>query len=374
MPENQNVIQYHDLKVDVERVPGNDLLEHLEANVLGSPGGLRYKHTQTKEKLHNLGESYFLLLRKSGRMLGSVGLCYRHTVFGEKSYTSWYIRYFAIRAPMKSMKPKSGKQMEQSARGFSLLRKTAAPYLNNPGEHLKNIPSGTEKSLVYAYIEKENFQSVQFAVQNNFETIRKFATFIFSRFSPKMNPDVFSLKPDEKEEIRELLRVFYKDHTLYMDRNLFYRDDYIVYKENGFIVAGMQANPDGWKIVDMGGKYGGLLVKIIPFIPIVRKIFNPSELKFVAGDYIFWKPGYEYAIQSLFESACAIHKAKIVMTWSDTESKLLTTLDANVNQGTIGKMIGRVEVDVRVKFNAYEPGEKEVFYRNPAFISAFDST
>ncbi len=78
---------------------------------------------------------------------------------------------------MKSGKPKPGKQMEQSARGLSLLRMTAAPYFQKPGEKLKNIPEGTEKSLIYAYIEKENFQSLQFAIQNDFLTVRKFREF-----------------------------------------------------------------------------------------------------------------------------------------------------------------------------------------------------
>jgi hypothetical protein len=374
MDSSQKVIDYHELKVDVEQKPGADLLEHLQTNVLGTPGGLRYRHTQTEEKLESLGEVYFLLLRKSGRMLGSVGLCLRETIFDEKSYLSWYVRYFAIKAPLKSAKPKAAKLLEQSGRGVSLLRKAAAPYLQKPSENLKNAPAGTEKSLVYAYIEKENFQSVQFAVQNEFETVRKFTTYIFSRFFPRKNKNIYKLKNEEKQEVRDLLRDFYRDHALYMDANLFFKDNYLVYKENGVIVAGMQANPDGWEIKDMGGKFGIFFVRIVPYIPFVRRVFNPTKLKFVAGDYIFWKPGYEKVIQSLFETSCKLHKTKILMTWSDVGSKLIKSFDKNLEQGYIGKMITRVEVDVKVKFNGYEPGEKDVFFRNPAFVSAFDAT
>ncbi len=374
MKQNQSVINYHDLKVDVEQKPGADLIEHLRTNVLGTPGGLRYKHTQTKEKLQSLGESYFLLLRKSGRMLGSVGLCYRQTVFSGKKFSSWYIRYFSIKAPLKSAKPTSGKLMEQSGRGFSLLRKNGAPYLQKPGEYLKNLPEGTEKSLVYAYIEKENFQSVQFAVQNDFETVRNFTTYIFSRFFPVGNKNVFKLESHEKEEVRMLLSEFYNDHTLYMEQNLFYRDNYLVYKQDGKIVAGIQANPDGWEIKDMGGRFGKFFVHVAPYIPIINRVFNPAKMVFVAGDYIFWKPGYEEVLQDLFEASCKLNKTNLLITWSDTESKLIKTLDKQVDQGFIGKTISRVEVDVKIKFNGYEPGEKEVFYRNPAFISAFDTT
>jgi hypothetical protein len=275
---------------------------------------------------------------------------------------------------MKSSKPKQGKLMEQSGRGFSLLRKTAAPYLQRPGENLKNLPAGTEKSLVYAYIEKENFQSVQFAVQNEFETVRKFTTYIFSRFIPHRNANVHKLQNHEKEEVRKLLFEFYSDHTLFMDQNLFYRDNYLVYKQNGAIVAGIQANPDGWEVKDMGGIFGKFLVRVVPYIPIVNRVFNPAKLKFVAGDYIFWKPGYETVLQDLFAASCSINKTRILMTWSDTGSKLIKTFDSYIDQGYIGKMISRVEVDVKVKFNGYEPGENEIFYKNPTFISAFDST
>ena len=371
---NQSVINYHELKVDVEQLPGPDLIEYLKSNILGTPGGIRYKHTQTHEKLKNLGEAYFLLLRKSGRMLGSIGLCHRQTSFLDQKYTSWYVRYFAIKAPLKAANPKTGKLMEQSGKGGSLLRLAAAPYVNRPGEMLLNLPEGTEKSLIYAYIEKENFQSLQFAVQNDFETVRKFTTYLFSRFFPRKSKNIHRLQEHEREYVRELLKDFYCDHTLYMDQNLFYRDNYLVCRIKGEIVAGMQANPDGWEIKDMGGKSGKFLVSVLPYIPLVNRVFNPSKLKFIAGDYIFWRPGYENVLGQLFETACRINKTRILMTWSDTGSKLIKTFDKHLDQGLIGKSISRVEVDVKVKFIGFAKEEAEVFFRNPAFVSAFDST
>ena len=370
----QTIVKYHDLKVDVEQKPGADVLEHLKTSVLGTPGGLRYRHTQTRDKLQSLGETYFLLLRKSGRMLGSVGLCYRNTFFSDKSYVSWYVRYFAIKAPLKSAKPDSGKLLENSGRGLSLLRQTTAPFLHRPGENLKNLPSGSEKSLVYAYIEKANFQSVQFSVQNEFETVRKFTTYIFNRFHPVKNKNVFKMQVNEKEEVRNLLKDFYSDHTLYTDQNLFFRDNYLVLKKDNKIVAGIQANPDMWEIKEMGGKTGKFLVHIVPLIPGINRIFNFRKLKFIAADYLFWKPGCEKDIVKLFETACKINKTSILMVWSDTGSKVIKGLDKSTFQGFLGKMIKRFEVDIKIKFNGYEQKEKEVFYRNPSFISSFDVT
>jgi hypothetical protein len=374
MKKNQTIVNYHELEVDVEKKAGADLLEHLRTSVLGTPGGLRYKHTQTEEKLENLGESYFLLLRKSGRILGSVGLCYRQTLFAEKSYVSWYVRYFSIKAPLKSAKPTSGKLLENSGRGLSLLRKAGAPYLQKPGEYLKQFPAGTEKSLVYAYIEIENFQSVQFAVQNEFETVRKFTTYLFSRFIPRKNKDIFKIQEHEKDEVRNLLKTFYSEHTLYSDQNLFYRDQFLVCRKNGKIVAGMQANPDMWEIKEMGGMVGKFLVNILPHIPGINRVFNLRKLKFVAADYIFWEPGHENILAALFETACKLNKTNILMAWSDTGSKLIKTLDNYTDQGIIGKSIKRIEVDIKVKFNGYKEGENEEFFRNPAFVSSFDVT
>jgi hypothetical protein len=374
MDQNQNIVNYHDLKVDIEQKPGVDLLAHLKSNVLGTPGRLRYRHTQTEEKLQHLGETYFLLLRKGKRMLGSVGLCFRETIFSDKSYTSWYVRYFAIKAPLKSSKPLPDKLMERSGLGLSLIRQAAAPYLQNPGVLLKNLPSGTEKSLVYAYIEKENFQSVQFAVQNDFETVRNFTTYLFSRFLPRKNIHVFKIQEHEKEEVRLQLRDFYRDHTLFTEYYLFYMDNYLVYKENGKIVAGMQANPDMWEVKEIGGAVGKFMIHILPYIPGINRFFNPRKLKFVAADYIFWKPGYENAVSKLFETSCKLNKLTVLMAWSDTGSKLINTFDRHIHQGYIGKMNKRFEVDIKVKFNGYEEGEKDVFFRNPAFVSSFDVT
>jgi hypothetical protein len=374
MSDKKNVIDYYSLNVVVEREPGEDLLNHLKTNILGTPGGIRYMHTQTEEKLRFIGDKYFLLLRKNGRMLGSVGLVYRETELGGKNHVSWYVRYFAIKAPLKSVKPKPGKLMEQSGRGMSLLRQTSAPYLSRPSEMLINAPEGSEHSLVYAFIETENFQSVQFANQNKFETVRKFTTFLYNRFYPSKSRNVFRIQENEKEEVKALLKDFYSDHSLYMEQNLFYRGDYLVYKENGKIVAGMQANPDGWVVKDMGGRMGRVFVRIMPFIPFIRRIFNPQNFRFVAGDYIFWKPGYEKVLNEIFETACNINRTGMLITWSDTGSKLLKTLDENVPQGLVGKVISRFVIEVKIKFNNYEPEEKKGFYETPTFISAFDAT
>ncbi|MCB9014027.1 MAG: hypothetical protein H6539_08315 [Bacteroidales bacterium] len=374
METDNLVVKHHELKVSVDKEPGGDLLAFLEGTVLGTPGGIRYKHTQTAEKLRNLGKPFFLILRKSEKILGSVGLCSRETNYSDRKFTSWYVRYFAIKAPLKSLKPRKEKLFENSGRGMSLLRKTASPYLERPGELLTGLAEGTEKSLVYAYIEQANFQSVQFANQNGFETVRNFTTFMFSRFLPKRNSHVVRLSKNEEEEVRKKLGHFYKDHTLYMEDNLFYRNDYLVYKTDGKIVAGLQANPDMWIVKDMPGISGKLLVNFLPFIPLFNRIFNARKLKFIAADYIFWEEGYEHILNDLLEGACKMNKTHLLITWSDTGSKVLKTLDSAVDAGMIGRGIKRVEVDVKVKFNGWEQEEKELFYKNPTFISAFDAT
>ena len=62
------------------------------------------------------------------------------------------------------------------------------------------------------------------------------------------------------------------------------------------------------------------------------------------------------------------------MAWPDTDGILIQTFDKNLQQGIVGKMNKRVEVDIKVKFNGIEEEERSIFYRNPAFISSFDLT
>ena len=75
MEKSRTLLTYHDLNVEVESKPGEELIEHMHNTVMGQPGGFQYHHTDLKDRLMSPGENYYMYLRKSGKMMGSVGFC-----------------------------------------------------------------------------------------------------------------------------------------------------------------------------------------------------------------------------------------------------------------------------------------------------------
>jgi hypothetical protein len=115
---------------------------------------------------------------------------------------------------------------------------------------------------VYAYVEKENTRSWDFTEIMGFETVGRIKTSFFSRFNPKKDPHVQSLAEADKKHILSGLREFYQEHTFYTEQNIFFGNEYLVWKDKGEIVAGCQANPEVWKLVEYPGPLNKLFLKV----------------------------------------------------------------------------------------------------------------
>ena len=101
MADPKEVLKYLKLSVKVEEEPGEEIRNHLKNTLLGTPGKLRYRHTSFDTKLPFLGRIYFLILRKSEKLLGSVAFSLRETIVQGKELDVWYIRYFSVHAPLR---------------------------------------------------------------------------------------------------------------------------------------------------------------------------------------------------------------------------------------------------------------------------------
>jgi hypothetical protein len=202
---------------------------------------------------------------------------------------------------------------------------------------------------------------------------RKFTTLNFSRLILKHHKQVSTLEVGERTYVSEQIKYFYRGYTMFTSDNIFPEKNYYVYRHEGEIVAGLQVHPDAWKVVAMNSKSSWLMLKFLPSIPGVKKIFNPDNLKFLSIEGIWFKPGFEICIENLLESVCAEFKTHIALFWLDTESELLKKIDAHVKLGIMDKMMKRVEADIRLRFFNMED-EIEEFSGKPAYISGLDMT
>ncbi|MFW5821389.1 MAG: hypothetical protein ACOCWA_08870, partial [Bacteroidota bacterium] len=353
------------LHLETTKNVDSDILNHIKSAVLGTPGRLRYKLTKIEEKLDHIKDIDFIVLTRKGRILGSVGLIRRNAKAGDKDIRSWYVRYFFIKAPMRSGKQKHNKY-RNTDRGGNLIRDAVMPYASQPSRLNENFDPG-EKTLVYAYVESENIRSMNFSKQMNAITVRKYMTFIFNRIFLKRSEGIRRLENSEKALMMSKIKEFYSDYKLFTDENLFMKNDYFVLVEEGEIIAGAQVHPETWRIVNMKGRISKTIMKVLPRLPLARNFFNPDNFHFLALEGIWHAKGKEKLLNTLFEGICHHFNTHFILTWADTESGLAKALKQHLDYGVIGRTFDQNEVDVRLTFNNFTEEEKREFYDNPVY-------
>ncbi|MFC2115689.1 hypothetical protein ACFLTU_04400 [Bacteroidota bacterium] len=381
MADSKEVLKYLKLSVNVEQEPGQEIREHLKNTLLGTPGKLRYRHTSFDTKLPFLGRIYFLILRRSEKLLGSIAFSLREIQSPENPFDAWYIRYFSVQAPLrdskykrKRMKRIEKKKLKNKPHGDSLLKNFSQPYFDDPDNLLIEKGEKKNSSIVYAYVERENLRSWNFSETIGFETIGGIHSTLFSRYNPKIHPQVSAIKESEKELHLDRMREFYSGHTFYTEQNLFFGNHYLVWRENGEILAGCQANPEVWDLVDYPGGMNKILMKYGTRLPIIKRMFDPGYQKFIAVEGIWYKQGHEKCLHPLFESACAMHAYHAAVIWLDDTGPVFTVLQSLGNLGIISKLLKPAVGDIRVKFNNYTEEDKKIYFDRPAYISCFDMT
>ena len=373
MATHKQVLKYLNLSVNIETEPEKEVQDHIKDTILGTPGRIRYRHTSLSEKLPFLGKIFFLNLRKSEKLLGTIAFSLRTTWVMEQSFRSWLVRYFSIRAPLRETpSKKKKKQKQEKPQRDNILKATAEPFFVNPDQIAEGMKFDNDRSFIYAYIEKENLRSWNYSESVGFETIGKIYTSLYSRFRPKMNPNVHPVAAEEKDFIKSRLREFYKDYSMYTEQHIFFNDHYLVWKENGKIMAGCQANPELWQIVHIPGFLSNVFLKVLTRLPFISRRFNPRQMKFVAFEGIWYEKGYEKCLIPLIESALALHKMYLGILWMDASSHVLELSRRLGNRGMVGRFFNSIPGDIRVRFINWNEKDKEEFRKKPCYISCFD--
>jgi hypothetical protein len=153
----------------------------------------------------------------------------------------------------------------------TLLKKIATEYIES---------NSTSPSILYSYIEENNTRSLNISKSLGFESISTLETIIFSRLYPKESKNVHRLNLSELPTILSKLESQNSTTILRTFENINYQDNYFVIKHDNVIVSGLQANPTRWKIREMKGLSGKILLKILPHIPILKRLIKPDKYDF----------------------------------------------------------------------------------------------
>jgi hypothetical protein len=316
----------------------------------------------------------FVSLYKKNQITGTVGSCYRISGQGKLRYPSSYLRYLAFQVSYQTdagLRKRRQKTIIKEEQDVSFKQKTLEIFSKPHLLDLNDVFEG-DKHIMYAFVESMNERSKNLVQQAGYEYIRSFLTVAFSRFSPKADSAVVKLRDGEKAGMEALLSDYYREYSLFSTDYSFFGDKYYVLKEGDEIVAGVSAIPSIYKVYDVPGIWGWVIMKVLPKIPYFRRLFRPGEFRYLVFDAIYCKKGREDKLGTLFESACAAEGFHTGLTWLDDHSQLYDKLRTTVKMGALNRMLNAKPGLVYSKFINLSENEKECFYTAPAYISGFD--
>jgi hypothetical protein len=337
---------------------------------------LQYHHTTGIPKLKKISNCYFVFLRRSGNMLGSIGYALRETGAGEQTYKSWLVRYFSIKAPLRTNKQtrRQVKRRPVRDRSVSMIKDVAGFFQDNPERLIDPDVKEMPKAILYSLVEKNNERSRNFAEIGGYEKTGDVVSFIFSRLRKRRNIEVEQLKGSDLSLMRSLLRDFYKGHAFYFEDNLFLDDNYYVLRENGEIVAGLQANEEVWEIRTIGNVTLDRFVKLLTRIPFIGRRFRYEAMKFLGIEGIWFKEGRGDAVYRLLEGVLARKDHYLALMIMDTRAPEYLNFKSRKKLGLVNTFLGSFEAGFYARFYAFPEAEKTEIAGRPAYISIYDNT
>jgi hypothetical protein len=370
----KSVYKYEGLEIKVTDYASEGILEILNHAVQGSEGGLRFSLQNVEERIAAYKNNIrFVSLYKKNKITGTVGACFRISGQGRLKYPSTHIRYLTFQSGYQSETGwrKRRKIVIKPEKDYSFKQKTLE-ILSKP--HMLDLPDVLEKDkhVMYALVESMNERSKNLVSLAGYEHIRSFLTVAFSRFAPSTYKNVSVLDSNEKSLMEALLLDYYKDHSFFSTEFSFFNNKYYVLKEGNEILAGACAIPSSYKVYDVPGVWGWVMMKILPVTPYLRRLFRPGEFNYLIFDAIYCKKGREALIADLFESACASEGFNTGLTWLDDRSELYDKIRSGVKMGSLNRILNAKPGLVYARFINLSEDEKDNFYDAPAYISGFD--
>ena len=370
----RTVFEYQGLEVKVSDYADEGILDILDRAVQGSEGGLRFSLQNVAPRIAAYKDKIrFVSLYKKNQITGTVGSCFRISGQGRLRFPTSYLRYLAFQSTYQSDLNwrKRRKALIKPEKDDSFKQKTLDIF-SKP--HLLDIKDVFEqdKHVMYAFLESMNERSKNLVNQAGYEYIRSFLTVAFSRFSPKTDRRVSRITNDEKGKMESLLNDYYREYSFFSTDYSFFGDKYYVLKEGDEIIAGVCAIPSSYKVYDVPGIWGWVMMKVLPKTPYFRRLFRPGEFRYLVFDAIYCKQGKEKLLAPLFESACAEEGFNTGLTWLDDRSALYDNLRTGVKMGALNRMLNAKPGLVYTRFINMTEEEQEYFYDAPAYISGFD--
>ena len=364
-----------DLKIRVRAFGSPKIARLLNNTVYGTEGKLRYRQKEIIERMKSQRNIEFIEISKGTRILGTTGIITRQTRTSDTPMNCRYVRYLSVSPGFKNQKRRTKKSKTKSIAKEPKTTGLRARIGEKITEHFEApFLEENRKGAFYAYVESENINSRNLCLSMGFSPIRKVQTLLFSRFNPKKHKLVSNAGERDRGIIRKKLADFYKTHSLYFEDRIFDTGFYFVFKNDNQILAGIRAIPVHWQVVDYPGFEGWLMRQVLPYAPFTNRLFQPSEFRFLAFDYLFCEQKHVGQISLLMEHACTLLGYHIGMIFGDAETPFIQTLRSSGELGFMHSLFGPVSADLMVRFINADDEYREKIQQNPVFVSALDMT
>ncbi len=340
------------VRITMSRQAGAETVRLLEETIYGTSGP-RYQHTGQAQKAHEIAGAHYFEAWNGTTMAGTYCLSERTVRTPAGPVTGFYGRYLSVH-------PNHG------GKGYGrLLKKEAVAYVarHTPQPH-----------VFYSYIEEANDRSMRLSAGEGFSDLATLEAILFSRPYPKKSARVSRLSAARYPEMRQRLESAYEPYTLVQFERLFYGGHYFVLEEGGEIVAGVQANPVRWRIVDMPGLSGKLIMRVAPHLPVLGRLVNPNRYTFAALEALYVRPGRETALLTLLESVLAALGCTSALLMADVHAPVAQWLKNSGKLGIMNALKKNIFTKVMAKAGGLTLNEVKTFPAQPVYTSAFDYT
>jgi GNAT superfamily N-acetyltransferase len=346
---NKTIFQEGHLRILVSAYASPQTVALLQRTVYGTHGP-RYRQTGQEVKVQHITHPYYFDLYTDHQLIGTYCLSGRQIQLPIGLTQSFYGRYFSI-DPLFSGK------------GYgSLLKSQAIQYL----QKWTHPPF-----LFYSYVEESNERSMHISKKDGYRSMAVLDAVLFSRLYPKADARVSRLSASQLPIIQSLLTNTYQNYTLVQFDQVYYNQNYFVLQEKGEIIAGIQANPVRWQIVEMSGLSGLFVMHLLPHLPLLRRLFNPNDHRFVALEAAYVRPGRENTLFSLMESVLN-HFGLTSALWVQDINSPFYPIMTSGKLGHLNAMQKSIRTHVMVKSIGLKENQIKSHPQQPIYVSGFD--
>jgi GNAT superfamily N-acetyltransferase len=228
-----------------------------------------------------------------------------------------------------------------------------------------------EKGIYYGYVEADNTRSLRTVQKVGRISLGQYHILVISRFCPQGDARLKMTDETERGKVVQLLSEQYADHALTDFEQSVNTGDYFTLRQGSEILAGAQIERRHLKLKHLPGLSGLILVKVLPFIPFVRRWFPDRNYRFLTFGNLYAKEGRETEMFTLMEALLARHQLHFGMVSMDKRSPVYQRLAAVRAFGILNSLLD-VPVHVMVYFKGFSKSEITDIRRQPLFISLAD--